>query len=156
MQQTFKAGFRFEERMTGTYHLLSRPEEEKAFSFTAQAAVDNVLAYLRDMSATLQGTLEMEGFADRVPIDGSLEINPVFGRVLRYQFSFVGNDGKQYRFAGQKDVQLLDLPGSMTTLPGAVYDESGTEVARVLTRFDLGSDLLPFLLSWRPVLPFLG
>jgi hypothetical protein len=154
--ETFKAGFKFEEKMTGTYHLLSRPEEEKAFSFTAQAAVENVLSYLRDMAATLQGTLEMEGFADQVPINGTLELNPLFGRVLRYQFAFVGNDGKTYRFAGQKDIQLLDLPGSMTTLPGAVYDESGNEIARVLTRFDVGSDLVPFLLSWRPVLPFMG
>jgi hypothetical protein len=156
MLDTLKAGFKFEERLTGTYHLLSRPEEEKAFGFTAQAAVDNFMTYLRDMSATLQGTLEMEGFADQVPITGSLELNPLLGRVLRYQFAFVANDGKTYRFAGQKDVQLLDLPGSMTTLPGAVYDESGTEIARVLTRFDIGSDLVPFLLSWRPVLPFLG
>ena len=156
MLQSFKAGFKFEEKMAGTYHLLSRPEEERAFSFTAQASVENVLDYLRDMAATLQGTLEMEGFADRVPLDGSLEINPLFGRVLRYQFSFAGNDGQRYRFAGQKDVQLLDLPGSMTTLPGAVYDESGAEIARVLTRFDLGSDLVPFLLSWRPLLPFIG
>ncbi|MBI5482478.1 MAG: hypothetical protein HY906_26720 [Deltaproteobacteria bacterium] len=153
---TFKAGFKFEEKLTGTYHLLSRPEEEKAFSFTAQAAVANVVKYLQDMSATLQGTVEMEGFADQAPLSGSLELNPLFGRVLRYQFTFVANDGKTYRFAGQKDIQLLDLPGSMTTLPGAVYDESGNEIARVLTRFDLGSDLVPFLLSWRPVLPFLG
>ena len=153
---TFKAGFKFEEKLTGTYHLLSRPEEEKAFSLTAQAAVDNVVKYLQDMSASLLGTVEMEGFADQAPINGSLELNPLFGRVLRYQFTFVANDGKSYRFAGQKDIQLFDLPGSMTTLPGAVYDESGTEIARVLTRFDLGSDLVPFLLSWRPVLPFMG
>ncbi len=154
--ENLKAGFKFEEKMTGTYHLLSKPEEEKAFSFTAQAAVDNVVKYLQDMSATLLGTLEMEGFADHAPLNGTLELNPVFGRVLRYQFSFVANDGKNYRFAGQKDINLLDLPGSMTTLPGAVYDESGNEIARVLTRFDLGSDLVPFLLSWRPVLPFFG
>jgi hypothetical protein len=156
MLNTFKAGFKFEEKQTGTYHLFSRPEEEKAFTFTAQAAVDSVLDYLRDMSATLQGTVEMEGFADQVPLNGSLELNPLLGRVLRYQFTFVANDGKTYRFAGQKDIQLLDLPGSMTTLPGVVYDETGNEIARVLTRFDLGSDLVPFLLSWRPVLPFLG
>jgi hypothetical protein len=154
--ETLKAGFKFEEKLTGTYHLLSRPEEEKAFSFTAQAAVDNVVKYLQDMSATLQGSVDMEGFADQAALDGTLELNPLFGRVLRYQFSFVANDGQTYRFAGQKDVQLLDLPGSMTTLPGAVYDASGNEIARVLTRFDLGSDLVPFLLSWRPVLPFIG
>jgi len=153
---TLKAGFKYEETLTGTYHLVSRPEEERPFSFTAQASVENMMKYLQDMSATLQGTLEMEGFADHVPFEGSLELNPLFGRVLRYQFTFVGNDGKTYRFAGQKDVQLFDLPGSMTTLPGAVYDASGNEIARVLTRFDLGSDLVPFLLSWRPVLPFIG
>ena len=152
----FKAGFKYEEKMSGTYHLLSRPEEEKAFTFTAQAAVDNVLKYLQDMSAALEGTVEMEGFADHAALSGTLELNPLLGRALRYQFSFVANDGQTYRFAGQKDINLLDLPGSMTTLPGAVYDENGNEIARVLTRFDVGSDLLPFLLSFRPVLPFLG
>jgi hypothetical protein len=154
--ESLKAGFKFEEKMSGTYHLLSRPEEAKAFSFAAQATVDNMLKYLQDMSAALQGTVEMEGFADHATIDGTLELNPLFGRALRYQFSFVANDGKNYRFAGQKDLNLLDLPGSMTTLAGAIYDEGGQEIARTLTKFDLASDLVPFLLSWRPVLPFLG
>jgi hypothetical protein len=156
MLDELKAGFRFEERMSGTYHLLATPEEEHRFSFTAQATVGNVMQYLRDLTASLQGTLEMEGFADQVPLEGSLEVNPIFGRALRYQFSFTGNDGQRYRFAGQKDLQVLDLPGSLATLPGAVYDEGGTEVARVLAKFDTSRDLLPFLLSWRPVLPFMG
>lgn len=153
---SFKAGFKYEEKMTGTYHLLSRPEEEKAFTFTARASVDNVMKFLQDMAAALEGTVEMESFADHAPLSGTLELNPLLGRVLRYQFSFVANDGKSYRFAGQKDINFLDLPGSLTTLPGAVYDESGNEIARVLARFDVGSDLVPFLLSFRPVLPFLG
>jgi hypothetical protein len=156
MFENLKAGFKFQETMSGTYHLVAKPEEERRISFTANAAVENMMKYLRDMTATLEGTLEMEGFADHVPIEGTLEINPVFGRVLRYQFTFTGNDGKSYRFSGQKDLRLLDLQGSMTTLPATVYDDAGNEVARVLTKFNLQTDLLPFLMSWRPVLPLLG
>ncbi|HEY3353883.1 MAG TPA: hypothetical protein VGQ83_11590, partial [Polyangia bacterium] len=94
MFENLKAGFKFQETMSGTYHLVARPEEERRVSFTANAAVDSVMKYMRDMTAALEGTLEMEGFADHVPIEGTLEINPLFGRVLRYQFVFTGNDGK--------------------------------------------------------------
>jgi hypothetical protein len=156
MLDNLRAGFRFQETQSGTYHLIAKPEEERPITFTANASVDNVVKYLRDMTALLEGTLDMEGFADHVPLEGTLEFNPLLGRVLRYQFTFSANDGKTYRYAGQKDLKLLDLPGSVTTLPGAVYDESGDEVARVLTKFDLQTDLLPFLMSWRPVLPIVG
>ena len=128
MFENVKAGFKYQETMSGTYHLIARPEEERRISFTANAAVDNVVKYLRDMTATLEGTLEMEGFADHVPIEGTLEINPLFGRVLRYQFTFTGNDGKSYRFSGQKDLRLFDLAASATTLPvelGVFSDASG-------------------------------
>ncbi len=156
MLENLKAGFKFQETMAGTYHLLKKPEEERHFSFSAMATVDNVMRYMRDMTATLDGTLEMEGFADHVRIEGTLEMNPLFGRVLRYQFTFVGNDGKTYRFAGQQDIRLFDLPTSMTTLPGSIYDDDGTEVAKVMAKFNLDTDFLPFLMSWRPVLPLFG
>jgi hypothetical protein len=156
MLENLKAGFTFQENQSGTYHLVARPEEERRISFTAKASVESLVKYLRDMTAILEGTLEMEGFADHVPLEGTLEINPLLGRILRYQFAFTGNDGRSYRFAGQKDLRLLDLPASLSTLPGTVYDDSGSEVARVLTKFNLQSDLLPFLMSWRPVLPLLG
>ena len=156
MFDNLRAGFRFQEIQSGTYHLTAKPEEERPVSFTANASVDNVVKCMRDMTATLEGTLDMEGFADHVPLEGTLEFNPLLGRVLRYQFTFTANDGKTYRYAGQKEFRLLDLPGSITTLPGAVYDEGGDEVARVLTRFNLQSDLVPFLMSWRPVLPIVG
>jgi hypothetical protein len=156
MFEHLKAGFKFQETQSGTYHLIAKPEEERPISFRLNAAVENLMKYVHDMTATIDGTLEMEGFADHVPLEGTLEINPLFGRVLRYQFTFTANDGKNYRFAGQKELRLLDLPASMTTLPATVYDSSGGEVARVLTKFDVHSDLVPFLLSLRPVLPLLG
>jgi len=75
---------------------------------------------------------------------------PFRRRFIRYEFDFVGDDGKPYRFAGQKDIRLTDPVKSFTVLPGVVTDGSGREVARVETRFDLQADWFQFVTSWRP------
>ena len=147
----FKTGFRFREGMGGSYRLLSQPGVERPFGFRAMARVENLPRFLHDLTATLAGTVEMEGFADGVPLDGTLEIN-LPGRVLRYQFTFRGNDGRSYRLAGHKDLQLLRFKASLSRLPAKVYDEIGKEVAVVDATFDVDRDLVPLLRTLRPIL----
>src|SRR5262249_55004332 len=98
----------------------------------------------------LDGTLDMEGFADDVPITGTIEIAPITKKIIRYDFSFTGNDGAPYRFSGQKNIRLADLVGTWTTLTGQVLDARGDEVARATVKFDVRADLLPFLVSFKP------
>src|SRR5262249_5652684 len=102
--------------------------------------------------ADLDGTLDMEGFADDVPTTGKIEIAILSKRIIRYELDFTANDGKPYRFAGQKNIRLGDLMNTMTTLDGGITDARGDEVARATVRFDLKADLLPFLVSWKPAL----
>jgi hypothetical protein len=147
-----KLGFAFEEVMSGTYTLNGHPDQTGSIRFRGQARAEDVFHYLKNRTAALEGTLDMERFADDVPIRGSLEIRPILGKVIRYEFSFTGNDGHPYRFAGQKDVRLDDLPASMTTLNATIVDGQGYEVARANLHFDVKSDLLPFLVSIRPAL----
>jgi hypothetical protein len=92
----------------------------------------------------------MERFADDVPFLGTLEIRVLVGKIIRYDFSFTANDGNPYRFNGQKDIRFDALAESMTHLTGAITDGAGNEVARANLTFDLKSDLLPFLVSWKP------
>jgi hypothetical protein len=101
--------------------------------------------------ADLDGTLDMEGFADDVPISGSIEIRVLLGKLIRYDFNFVGNDGQPYRLAGQKDVRFSDFVSTMTHLPASITDAKGDEVARAQLVFDVKADLLPFLISWKPI-----
>ncbi len=145
-------GFTFQEGMGGSYHLLVRPDDERPFAFRATAAVDDLLRFLNDGLATLTGVVDMPGFADQASMTGTLEISPVFGRILNYQLSFTANDGRRYRFAGHKDLKLLHLGESLARLPAVVYDELGRDVAAVAATFDVARDLGPLLRTLRPVL----
>ena len=73
-------------------------------------------------------------------------------RRIRYEFGFTGDDGRPYRFAGQKDVSPRHPLESMTTLPAEITDETGHRVAAALVRFD-PRGLPAFLGSFRLRLP---
>src|SRR3954464_15160437 len=117
-------GFHFSETMSGTWTRDGQPEEHPiAFTITARAR--SWLKHLRDHDTDLEGTLRMEGFAREVPVRGILHINPLMGKIIRYDFGFLADDGRRYRFIGQKDVSLSDVVGTMTTLPASIEDENG-------------------------------
>ncbi len=145
-----KRGFRFAETMSGTYTKRGNGATARRFSFTAEARAGSMLRHLRDGKTTLRGILEADGLASGVPIEGTLTMLPFRKRIIRYEFDFVGDDGKPYRFAGQKDIKLTDPVASFTILPGVVTDASGAEIADVQTRFDLQADWFQFMTSWRP------
>ncbi len=143
-------GFRFAETMSGTYAPIDQPERLRPFTFSMEAEADSTLRHLRDGKAVIRGTLEAEGLANFVPIEGVLTMLPWTKKFIRYEFTFTGDDGEQYRFEGQKDIRFLDLARSFTELPGAVYDMDDNAVATAMTRFDARADLFPFLASWKP------
>ena len=147
-----RLGFEFQEVMSGTYTRTGQPSQTGTLRISARARAADALQHLRDGMVSLEGTLDMEKVADDVPITGTMEIRPVLGKVIRYDFSFTGNDGQPYRFSGQKDIRLSDLLGSMTTLRGAVTDAGGEQIASATLKFDVKADLLPFLVSWKPAL----
>jgi len=147
-----KLGFEFEEVMAGTYTRTGHPEETGEIRFQGRARAEDLIKHLRDSLMTLEGTLDMERFADDVPIKGTLEIRPLLGKIIRYDFNFTANDGNPYRFSGQKDIRFDAIQETMTTLNGAVADAYGNEIARATLRFDVKADLLPFLVSWKPAL----
>lgn len=147
-----KLGFEFQEVMTGTYTRTGRPEETGAIRFAARARARDAVRHLRDGLVTLEGTLDMERFADEVPMQGTIEIRPIRGKILRYDFTFTGNDGNPYRFHGQKDVRWSEILRSMTTLHGTVTSANGEEIARATLHFNVKADLVPFLVSWKPAL----
>jgi hypothetical protein len=141
-------GFHFKETMQGTF-TRAGSSDEKAMSFTVTARAQSWLKHLRDRKAMLDGVVRMDGFASDATLAGELTIDPVLGKIIRYDFRFTADDGRPYRFLGQKDVTLRDLAGSMTTLPGTISDAGGAPVATALLYFDK-SDLPKFLGSFRP------
>lgn len=140
------SGFQFTEVMSGTYALASAPHEHRRFVFQINARTRS----WRGGPAAIAGVLEAEGFAEEVPIQGTLLVAPLTKKIIRYEFDFVADDGKPYRFAGQKDIKFTNLRESFTTLPGVIVDAAGQKIATVETRFDLGADLFQFVSSLRP------
>jgi hypothetical protein len=147
-----KLGFEFTEVMSGTYTRAGQPPTTGAIRFQGRARAADLVRHLKDGLVSLDGTLDMEGFADDVPISGTIEIRPVLGKIIRYDFSFTGNDGNPYRFSGQKDIRFTEIVRTMTTLPGTITTPHGDEVARTTLHFDVKADLVPFLVSWKAAL----
>jgi hypothetical protein len=145
-----RLGFEFSETMTGTYTRAGHPAEGGEVRLRAVAKATSLLRHIRDGMVGLTGTLDMEGFADDVPVTGTIEIRPLTKKIIRYDFSFLGNDGNPYRFVGQKDVRVSDFVRTMTICQGTFMTAAGDEVARATLTFDVKGDLLPFLVSWKP------
>jgi hypothetical protein len=145
--------FEFHETMAGSYHLLESPADERPISFTirARAQVTSLWGFLRNQTMEIEGALDAEGFADHKRLVGTLALHLVRSGTLPYAFSFLGNDGARYAFDGKKTLDIGELADSMSVLPGSILDEAGTEVGRALLRFDLRSDLVRFVRSWRRV-----
>jgi len=142
------AGFSFDETMSGTWTRAGSTDEH-AISFTVRAQAHSWLRHLRDRKARLEGTMTVEGLAAGVPTSGELTMDPVWKRIIRYDLSFKGDDGRRYRLLGQKDVAFTDLVATMTTLPAALTDDTGAQVGQALLHFDK-KDLPGFLASFRP------
>jgi hypothetical protein len=143
------AGFLFRETMSGSYHLLDKPTEDRAIAFTISAHVDSLRRFARDKMARIEGEVTLEGLADKRPLTGTLGLLLFAEQRLPYEFTFRGDDGKKYTFKGEKDVLLATLPDSITTLPASLFDDEGREIGRAVVRFDLRGDLVKFVKSFR-------
>lgn len=143
-------GFRFAETMSGTWTRTDRTGERRPIQFSVVARSGPLGRFRADKVARLTGTIDAEGLATRREVTGTLVLKPFVGRVIRYELDFTGDDGKRYRFAGQKDIRWLDPVRTWTELPAEITDTEGALVGRALTRFDLRRDSATFLWSFRP------
>lgn len=145
------SAFQFVETMSGSYHLLADPLDERPMSFTIRARSKSLGRFLGKRVVEIEGEVDAEAFADHRPLHGTLELDVVLTRRLPYDFRFTANDGRRYRFSGTKVVSGWKLAESMTVLPGAILDEEDREIGRAELRFDLRKDIWKFLRSWRRV-----
>jgi hypothetical protein len=138
----------FEETMSGTYRR-SASKAERPFLFSLRARSRSLVDFARTRTVQIVGELTAEGFGVHCPLEGTLEMDVLLKRRLRYDFTFQAQNGERYRYVGQKNVKLLRLSHSMTWLPGKIFDMNGKEVATSEVTFDLERDLTRFLRSFR-------
>lgn len=144
-------GLTFRETMSGGYHLTLSPGVERPMSFTIQVSISSIRSLLRSPVFTIEGSVFAEGLAEHRPLRGTLTIDPVRAKLLVYIFELEADDGSLLVFQGRKTLSEGDVLHAMTVLPGGIFDGAGREVGRALLRFDLRSDLLKFLGSFRLV-----
>jgi hypothetical protein len=146
-----RLGLEFNENMYGTYSSVGEPELERRFAFHVDAVSRDLVRTLRDGRVEATGWVEAEGLAAHAAIHGFLIVKPLAARLIHYEFEFLGDDGSAYRFVGSKTIRHLHPMRTWTVLPGVLRDGRGTEIARSVTRFDVG-ELRAFLRSFRPTL----
>lgn len=143
-------GFEFAETMSGTIELDAEPGKQHPFKFEIRAHAPSTRGHLRDGKAQIHGVITAPPIASSADAEGTIVIRPVGQRIIRYELSFLGDDGKRYEMVGQKDISWRRPVESFTTLPAEILDETGRRVATCLTRFDYRNDLWSFLKSFRP------
>lgn len=148
-----RMGFAFTETMAGKVRLtdgaVEQPTQDgRPFIFTVTARAPRFERFVRNWEARIEGIVYWQDLADGAALTGTLRMPLIHERKLHYDFAFQGENGRRYRFQGQKDVKLRHPISTMTTLPGRVVDDQDREVASGVARFDLRKELVPMVLSF--------
>src|SRR5688572_17087277 len=134
------AGFEFRETMTGTWHRLDAPLDERPIQFTLRAQVDGLRRFLWRRVSEITVEIDAQGLADHRALRGTMEIDPLLGKKIVYDFTFVDNDGQEHRFHGEKEIEHARFMKTMTTLPATLW-QGEREVGRAVLRFHVREDL---------------
>jgi hypothetical protein len=139
-------GTRFRETMLGTL-TLDDEDRTRRVRLDLTVAADRLLRPLGTTRASATGRLRIFGWADDPRAEGELEISPLARRRIRYRVTFTA-DGRRLTLDGWKSITPRRPVASMTVLPYTLYEDSA-RIGTGTLRFPLGSQLLPFLASFR-------
>lgn len=143
------AGFEITETLAGRLRL-ARDGVERPIVVTIRGRSGPFANFLKRPLLAIAGAVDAPGFADHQPLTGSIDAGRVFAeRRLVYAFTFRGDEGQAYTFAGEKALVESNLLTSFTLLVGAIRDAGGALAGEALLRFDLRSDLVRFAKSFR-------
>lgn len=143
-------GFSFAETMSGTIEWDDLPGERHPFRFEVRARAASTREHLASGRATLRGVIHAPPRAEAADAEGTITIRPLRERIIRYELTFLGDDGRRYEMVGQKDISWRHPLATWTTLPAEIIDEDHRRVGICTTRFDLRRDGWAFLRSFRP------
>ncbi len=143
-------GFQFSEAMSGTVEWDDEPGHKHPFRFEVTAHAGSTRDHLATGRALLHGVVHAAPRVHAAEAEGTIVIRPIGQRIVRYELSFVGDDGKRYEMVGQKDIRWRAPLRTWTHLPAEIVDEDHRRVATCDTTFDLRHDWWSFLRSFRP------
>src|SRR5687767_11769252 len=98
-------GFEFAETMSGTVEWDAEPGKKHPFRFEISAHAESTRKHLANGRAEIRGVISAPPVASSADAEGTIVIRPIGQRIIRYELSFVGDDGKRYEMVGQKDIR---------------------------------------------------
>jgi nucleoside-diphosphate-sugar epimerase len=139
---------RFSETMRGRCVLSEDDGDWRDIEFTATLSTPKVALPIQDHTWNFDGTMTLEGIAEDVSAQGTLEISLLKKRRLNYEFGFTADDGRQFRLMGVKNVTLSRPFESFTEMKVTIFDDRGGEFATGKMSFDLKKDIGSFVRSF--------
>ncbi len=142
-----RVGYKFQERMMGTWRKVGSSSEQP-YRFDLVALAPSFGSLGRDQLLYLEGTLTLGGLAEKVHATGTLKFTPWLRRRLEYELDCVGDDGKRYHVSGLKTIRHTNPVATWTTLPSRVTDDAGNVVGEGTALFP-ASEFFPLVFSFR-------
>ena len=144
-------GFEVREVMEGS---LRRPGEnfDRVFRFDLAVVFPALWRIFLVAVGRARGTVHIDGLARHADAVGTLELSPFRRRLARYTFTFIADDGQEYRYDGWKSMGLR-VHRSWTTLPGRLYDADGNVCATATLYFSFRHHFPGLLRSFRLLWP---
>jgi hypothetical protein len=139
-------GTTFRETMLGTLRL-DDEDRTRRVRLDLTVSASRFLRLLGTTEARATGRIRIADMADDPYVEGELEISPLARRRIRYRITFTV-DGRTLTLDGWKSVTPRSPLASMTVLPYTLH-EDGVRIGTGTLRFPLGTQLLPFLASFR-------
>jgi hypothetical protein len=136
--------------MAGTFELEREPGTQHPLRFDITIHAESAREHMKTGRAEVRGVVHAPPLAESADAEGTILIRPLGQRVIRYELSFLGDDGTRYELVGQKDIRLRRLLHSWTHLPMEILDDQHRRIATCMTRFDYQKDWWSFLRSFRP------
>ena len=143
--------FTFEEMLAGSLRLCDRGRDAP-MALVIRGRATRLGALLQSPVLSIEGELDAEGLARRRPLHGSIDLRAPRARGVTYAFTFIGDDAQPYAFKGKRTLTPGGNLASLTVLAGELRGEGGDVLGRALLRFDLRTDALRCLRSFRFVL----
>ena len=102
-----RMGFEFAETMSGTVEWVAQPGARHPFKLELTAHAPSTRQHLSTGIAQARGVIHAPPCAESADAAGTITIRPIGRRFIRYELSFLGDDGKRYEMVGQKDISWL-------------------------------------------------
>jgi hypothetical protein len=159
MNEVVMIGFKMDEIMVGTHTFSDRPlaSPQLPMNFSITWGNDNLLKFVNPGSdeflfSCAKGFITVGGMANKADCIGTLKLMYFSERKIRYELDFKGDDGKAYKYIGEKvNLWPWNLHKTHMTCYGTITDnESGKVVSTSVVYFPF-RELLNFIMSARLV-----